>query len=49
MQLFSCEIREVFKNTVFQQTPPVAASEIWKYMLKFFKHLSEFRVNYTKF
>ena len=49
MQLFSCEIREVFKNTVFQQIPPVAASEIWKYMLKGFKHLSEFRVNYAKF
>ena len=29
-QVFSCEFRENFKNTFFNRTPPVAASESGK-------------------
>ena len=30
-QVFSCEICEIFQNTFFYKTPPVAASGKWKY------------------
>ena len=29
LQVFSCEFCEIFKNTFFYRTPPVAASVIW--------------------
>ena len=28
-QVFSCELREIFKNTFFYRTPPVAASKAY--------------------
>ena len=34
-QVFSCEIGEIFKNTLFHRTPPVDASD---YMSRFAKH-----------
>ena len=31
--MFSCEFCEIYKNTSSYRTPPVAASEDWKFML----------------
>ena len=28
-QMFSCEIYEIFKDTIFYRTPPVAGSGVW--------------------
>ena len=37
VQVFSCEFCEISKNTFFQRTPPVAASELMEFELKWRK------------